>query len=175
MDNINIGPSTSLSTYEPKILNRSPLKIRASKTSEVASPIHNDLNENSLSQLHISPLPLTQATQHREPIPNKTNELTNVMIMSNPPTKNSKVFVTSVLNEHTLFIRHADPKSNAEYQKILNEVAVNAVHAPALNKTPVKGDFVLAAFDGELSRALVLRVEPGNTLWNIFARIVTTK
>ena len=88
------------------------------------------------------------------------------MILADPPTKNSKVFVTSVLNEHILFIRHADPKSNAEYQKILNEIAVYSVHAPTLNKAPVEGDFVLVSSDPnnpEEHEIFVAHTDYGNT------------
>lgn len=157
LEHIKIEKSSSIfsATSCPKIINRFPAKIlEKSKT----------FSKNEKCMLKIvngsPPLP-TNISQQRIFSPEQ-KIIVSSDIMTSLPTKNSKVFVTSVVNEKILYIRHADPKSNAKYQRILNEVAIFSVHAPTLNKCPVKGDCVLAAFNGEFLRAEVLLVEQGN-------------
>lgn len=75
-----------------------------------------------------------------------------------PPASNSRIIITYVINHRKVYIRSGEPDASQDYIRTQLDCAEYEKTAPPMRGLPSKGDILLARFDGQFYRALVLNV-----------------
>lgn len=74
------------------------------------------------------------------------------------PANNTQIIITYVINHRKLYIRSGETEASQDYLRTLLDCAEFEKTAPPMRGLPSKGDILLARFEGQFYRALVLNV-----------------